>query len=606
MRRIIIGLTAALAVAAPSGAAPSDPVHAQRPSEVATAYVRREAMIAMRDGVRLHTILVMRGGLQHAPMVLVRTPSGAEREAAAAPGPLDRALLEDGYIRAWQDVRGRYGSEGDYITNRPLSGPLNRSAIDHATDAFDTLAWLTANTPESNGRVGVIGGSYAGFTALMASVSGHPALRATVAVNPMVDVWMGDDWFHHGAFRQIMWNVLPIISGRRGGPPANAMVDLTARMLEAGSAAGYLRRNGLDGFPAAQAFLAHPAYDAWWRGRALDRALAARPVRTPMLLVGGLFDEQDQYGAPAVFRALQPHDRAGRVHLLLGPWAHMGVFGDGSALGSLRFEGDTAAQARAAYIKPFLDACLKDRSPPIRLARVTTYATGPGGGWRNEAAIPAPTRALYLHGAGRLDFAPPGPGEPAKDTYLSDPARPVPVTAGPFLFTSKSDSWRTSLVADQRFAATRPDVRSYMTAPLDEPVHVFGRPAVELFAATSGTDSDFVVKLIDVHPDGVQQPLAMDIFRGRYRHRLDHPVPMAPGRTEAFRFALPMADHIVARGHRLMVQVQSSWFPVYDRNPQTFVENIMTARPEDYRVATQTLVHTTTQPSAVWLPIARD
>lgn len=404
---------------------------------------------------------------------------------------------------------------------------------------------------------------------------------------------------------------------RQGAAPAGGGVDLYARMLELGSAGGFMRAYGLDTFPMAQRFVAHAAYDGFWQGQALDKVLAQRPILTPMLLVGGLYDEQDQYGAPAVFRALAPLDRGRNVHLLLGPWSHMGVFGDGAALGVHRFDEDTAARARRDIIKPFLDAHLKTGRRPADLARITSY--GLNGGWTRAEAIPEATTPLYLRAGGRLDSAPPAAGEPARDDYVSDPAKPVPVIARPFFCGSRTDGWKTSLVADQRFAAQRPDVVTYVTEPLQKSMRIFGRPQVELYAASTGTDADFVVKLVDVYPDqmddldlaGYQAPIAMDIFRGRYRDGFDTPTPLTPGRTEGYRFALPMADHVVAKGHRIMIQVQSSWFPVYDRNPQTFVPqtfvaDIFNAPPEAYRKVTQSIVHTPAHPSAVRLPMAAE
>jgi putative CocE/NonD family hydrolase len=623
-------LIAAVATSAFAQGAPpvdtlaSDLAPAYRPSTAEADYVRREAMIPMRDGVQLYTLILMKKGVTHGPILLERTPYGADASAthgssqhlAQLVPPADAPYVEDGYIRVWQDVRGRNRSEGVYVTNRPLSGPLNPTGIDHATDAYDTLEWLVHNVPETNGNVGVIGGSYDGFTTLMAALSGHPALKAVVPINPMVDVWMGDDWFHNGAFRQITLGVLPIVMGgkSRGAPVATGSVDLYARMLETGSAGDYIRRYGLDIFPAAQRFIAHPAYDAWWQGQALDKLMAGRPISVPMLLVAGMYDEQDLYGAPAVFRALYPQDKDHKVSLLLGPWSHMGVDADGSRLGAVRFDEDTAASARRDVIKPFLDAHLKDGAAPAPLPAVISYATGDGGGWRRAAAIPDATTPLYLHSGARLSLAPPSAGEPPHDDYVSDPAKPVGVIARPFLFAGASDSWKTSLIADQRVAGQRPDVLSYLTEPLDKPVHVFGQAQAELFAATSGTDSDFVVKLIDVYPDeladpdmaGYQLPVAMEIFRGRYLKGFDKPAPLTPGKAEAYHFALPMADHVFAKGHRIMVQVQSSWFPVYDRNPQTFVPNIFNARPADYRRATQSVLHDRTHPSAVRLPVVVD
>ncbi len=619
---LALGLAGAAVAAPPADTLKSDIAPGYRPVSAQADYVRREAMIPMRDGVKLYAVILMKKGVAHAPILLERTPYGADGNISSSSQSLARIVsaadapyLEDGYIRVWQDIRGRGRSEGVYVTNRPLSGPLNPTGIDHATDAYDTIDWLVKNLPESNGKVGVIGGSYDGFTALMATLSGHPALVAAAPINPMVDVWTGDDWYHNGAFRQISLNILPIVMAGpgRGGPPPTGMVDLYALMLETGSAGDYMRRFGLDLIPASGRFSEHQGFDAWWREQALDRLLAARPIRVPMLLVGGMYDEQDLYGAPAVFRALHPRDTTGKVSLLLGPWSHMGVNGDGSRLGAVAFPEDTAATARRDVIKPFLDARLKDDAAPFDPPAVISYATG-ADRWRRGAAPPTATTPLYLHAGGRLSFEAPSAGEAAKDDYVSDPAKPVPVIARPFYFSGRSDSWRTSLIADQRFASQRPDVLTYMTEPLAAPVHIFGQPQVELFAATTGTDSDFVVKLIDASPPemadpdmgGYQLPVGMEIFRGRYLKALDKAAPLTPGKTEAYRFALPMADHVFAKGHRIMVQVQSSWFPVYDRNPQTFVPSIFDARPQDYRKATQSVFHDTERASAVRLPVLQD
>ncbi|MBS0331467.1 MAG: CocE/NonD family hydrolase, partial [Proteobacteria bacterium] len=337
---------AAQAAPAPSDTLASDFPPAAQPRPLPADFTVREAMIPMRDGVKLYTLIVMRQGLTGAPILLERTPYGADAQLASRSGRLDQQVgafyapyADDGYILVWQDVRGKNRSEGTYVTNRPLSGPLNRTGLDHATDTYDTLDWLVKNLPETNGRVGVVGGSYDGFTALMATLSDHPALKAAVAINPMVDVWKGDDWFHNGAFRPITLNVLPIVmSGKTPGRPATAPgVDLYGEMLRLGSTGDFLRRYGLDAYPLVRRFVSHPAYDDLWRGQALDKLLAARPIKVPLLLVAGQYDEQDGYGAPAVFRALHPLDRDHRVSLLLGPWNHMGVEGDGTGFGPVRW-----------------------------------------------------------------------------------------------------------------------------------------------------------------------------------------------------------------------------------------------------------------------------
>lgn len=628
MRLVVISLALALGFVQAAGAAPpadtlaSDIAPDYRPALAEADYVRREAMVPMRDGVRLYTVILMKKGAAHAPILLERTPYGADgniagnsQSLARIVSAMDAPYLEDGYIRVWQDIRGRGRSGGVYVTNRPLAGPLNPTGIDHATDTYDTIDWLVHNLPEANGKVGVIGGSYAGFTTLMATLSGHPALRAAVPINPMVDVWTGDDWYHNGAFRQITLNVLPILMAGQGRatPPPTGMVDLYSLFLETGSSGDYMRRYGLADFAAAKRFVAHEGFDAWWREQALDQQLAKRPIQVPMLLVAGMYDEQDLYGAPAVFRALHALDHDHKVSLLLGPWSHMGVEGDGSRLGTVVFPEDTAQTARRDIIKPFLDARLKDAAAPFDPPPVISYATG-ADRWRRSEAVPVANTPLYLRAGGVLSFDAPGGKEAAKDDFVSDPAKPVPVIARPFYFTSRSDSWKTSLIADQRVAGERPDVLVYVTGPLVTATHVFGQPLVELFAATTGTDSDFVVKLIDVSPremadpdmGGYQRPVGMEIFRGRYLKALDKASPLTPGKVEAYRFTLPMTDHVFQPGHRIMVQVQSSWFPVYDRNPQTFVPSIFEAKPADYRKATQSVFHAPGRASAVRLPIAQD
>ncbi len=610
--------TALPAAPAPVDTLPSDfPPAAQAAAPIAD-FVAREAMVRMRDGVKLYTLIVMRTGVRDAPILLERTPYGADVQLAARRGRLDQQVgpfyapyVDDGYILVWQDVRGKNRSEGTYVTNRPLSGPLNPTGLDHATDAYDTIDWLVKNVPQSNGRVGALGGSYNGFTTLMATLGGHPALKAAVAINPMVDVWKGDDWFHNGAFRPITLNVLPIVmSGRTPGRPAMPGVDLYSAFLAAGSSGDLMRRYGLDAYPFARRLLAHPAYDAWWRGQALDAALAERPIRTPLLLVAGQYDEQDGYGAPAVFAALHPLDHDHRVSLLLGPWSHMGVEGDGTGFGPVRWGEDTAATARRTVIKPFLDGLLKTGGTAEPMPAVISYPSG-GAHWRRSADIPRASTPLYLTADARLSFDPPAADGPDGDHYVADPRTPVPASAQPFLF-GHDGPWPGVLAEDQRFAARRPDVLTYASAPLAEPLHLFGHPAAELFAAATGSDADLVVKLIDVFPDderdpklrGFQLPVSMEIFRARYRDSPAAAKPLTPGEPFRAAFDMPLADHVFQRGHRLMVQVQSSWFPLYDRNPQSFVANLFEARPQDYRTAELTVFHTPGRASLLRLPIA--
>jgi len=590
-----------------------------KPPSEGSDYLLRQVMIPMRDGVRLRALIAMRKGVNRAPILLERTPYGADSMAFRASGEhlaarvslMNGPFVEDGYILVWEDIRGRSKSEGTFLLNRPLSGPLNPTGIDEDTDAYDTVDWLTKNVTESNKRVGIIGGSYDGANALSAALNAHPALKAVVAINPMVDVWKGDDWYHYGAFRQITLSVLPILlSGKELGTAVpSRWLDLYSAYLESGSAGDVMRRYGLDRFAPARKFIEHPSYDQWWRAQALDTLLGTTTGSAiPTLLVAGMWDEQDQYGAPAAFEALRARDARYPVSLLIGPWTHMGVYADGSRTGPLRFIEDTAAAARRDVVKPFLDSQLKEDGPPKHLAPIVSFSTG-SERWHDADALAVPSKALYLHEHAGLSFEAPTAGTDGADEYVSDPAHPVGMISSPFTF---AHAWAASLVADQRFASQRPDVLSYHTPALTDAVHIFGHPQVDLFAATTGTDSDWVVKLIDVYPDetsdqdmgGFQLAVSADIFRGRYVHGLDQVYCWSPGRAEEIRYPLPLVDHTFLPGHRIMVQIQSSWFPVYDRNPQTCVPNIFNAKASDYIATRQTVFRESSRASKVVLPIA--
>jgi uncharacterized protein len=598
-------------------------------------HVRREVMIPMRDGVKLHTVILVPRGAKGAPILLTRTPYDADKltshVASAHLGPnlygYDNAtevIVEGGYIRVIQDVRGKHGSEGDYVMNRPLRGPLNTTAVDHATDTWDTIDWLVKNVPESNGRVGILGISYDGFLPLMALVNPHPALKVSVPMNPMVDGWMGDDWFHNGAFRQVGAGYIHDQEASRKSETKwwSSHFDDYDTFMAAGSAGELGRRHGLEQVGFWRKLLEHPAYDAFWREQAVDRVLAAQPLKVPVMLVHSLWDQEDIYGAIAVYKAIKPKDTGNdKVFLVLGPWHHGQEIREGSALGAIRFGSDTALTFRREILRPFLDQYLKDGAPKADVASVTAFETGTNT-WRRLPAWPAgcangcsvkPT-PLYLASGGKVDFAAPKPGETAFDEYVSDPARPVPFQPRPILQSSFDDgkSWREWLVSDQREASGRPDVAVFVSDVLTAPVKISGQPVVNLVASTSGTDSDWVVKVIDVYPDevaaqpamgGYQLMVSADIFRGRYRESLETAKPIPSGEPLPYRFALPTANHVFLPGHRLMVQVQSSWFPLYDRNPQTFVPNIFWAKPGDYRKAVQRIYHAPGQASFIEMPL---
>jgi uncharacterized protein len=627
-------LILALGVVAAAVGAQTPPMEPDIPGtfavpEAAADYTKREVMIPMRDGVKLHAVIVVPKGAKGAPIILTRTPYNASHRAAAAVSPHllsalppgDTVLAGEGYIRVFEDIRGKYGSEGEYVMTRPLHGPLNDTPIDHSTDAYDTIDWLVKNVPESNGKVGMIGSSYEGFTVLMALVNPHPALKVAIPMNPMVDGWKGDDWFHNGAFRQANFDYLYGQTTARGEGKQipRGVYDDYQLFLESGSAGDFAHRFGIDPLPFWKKLSEHPAYDDYWKYQALDQILAAQPLTVPRLYVASLYDQEDMYGALHTYAATEPKDTANdRNFLVLGPWRHSGVNYDGTTLGPLKFEGDTALQFRRDVMQPFLDQYLKDGAPRANTPPVLAFETGTNV-WQHlerwplscESGCPSTPQRLYLQSGSALGFTPPAKSANAYDEYVSDPAKPVPYQPRPVRFQN-GPAWQRWLLNDQRFVADRTDVLTYVTPVLTAPVHIAGAPVVNLFASTSGTDSDWVVKLIDVYPDevpadppmgGYQLPIGMDIFRGRYRTSLAHPSPIPSGKVQLYRFELPSANHVFLPGHRIMVQVQSSWFPLYDRNPQTYVDNIFFAKPGDYRKATQRVFRGGDAASFIALPV---
>jgi putative CocE/NonD family hydrolase len=467
--------------------------------------------------------------------------------------------------------------------------------------------------PEANGKVGVIGSSYPGFTTLMALFNPHPALKAAVAQSPMVDGWMGDDWFHNGAFRTFGFDyVLSQTVKDGGGAVPKGTGDEYTSYLSAVSSAGFARRWGIDHLPAVRKMIEHPSYDTFWQEQAVDKLLAARPLTVPSLVMLGQWDQEDSYGGPAVYRAVKAAQPDAPITLAIGPWRHSGANGIGAELGPLPFEGDTALHFRLEWIKPFFDCRLKTQAPPCKaMPAAVTYATGTNR-WETDATWPAGSeRPMYLSGGFALSWN--RPNTEGSNTYVSDPAQPVPFIPRPVQMNG--DAWRTWLVRDQRFTEGRPDVLSYTGPVLDRSIHIKGAPRVELHAATSGRDSDFVVKLIDVYPEeqstrpemaGYRLGIGIEIFRGRYVHGFSTPGPLQSGKTYRFGWSLPHVNHVFLPGHRIMVQVQSSLFPLYDRNPQSWVTSIFEAEPGDYVKATQTVHWGGAEASAVWLPVVSE
>jgi len=627
MKKLV--LLAAVAVIAFPVVAQQAPVGGDVPAKYSVPrdnhdYDKREVMLPMRDGTKLYTVIVVPKGARNAPIVLTRTPYNAAGRANRMDSPkmlstlplADEIFVKDGYIRVYQDIRGKYGSEGDYVVTKPVIGPLNASGNDHVTDAYDTIDWLvnTANLPESNGKVGMIGSSYEGFTVVMALLKPHPALKVAAPESPMIDGWMGDDWFHYGAFRlaNIAW-----LGGQTGfkgagkAPPTGGYDDYDN--FREGSAGDWAKKAGYDALPYWQRMQAHPAYDGFWEGQALDKLVAANPSNIPTLWEQGLWDQEDMYGAIIAWEALKAKGKMGNNHLVMGPWRHSQINREGRELGPFKWNGDTAAQFREEMVLPFFNQHLKD-GPAVTLPAATIYNTGENR-WDRFATWPlacesgcaAPLKPIYLQAGGALGWTKGGAGG---DSYVSDPAKPVPHLPRPVNFGD--GRWGDWLVHDQRFADGRPDVMTYQTDVLTAPVRVSGAPIADLLAKTTGTDGDFVVKVIDVYPaevatdpkmGGYQLAISQDIFRGRYRDSFSKPSAIPANTTQRYKFRLPTVNHVFQPGHRIMVQVQSTQFPLYDRNPQKYVPNIFLAKPGDYQKATVTLQRGGAAASAVWLPV---
>jgi putative CocE/NonD family hydrolase len=595
------------------------------PPTAAQDYVKREVMIPMRDGTKLYTVIVYPKGVANAPIVLTRTPYNAKGRANRSDSssilatlPLaDEMFVKAGYIRVYQDIRGKYGSEGEYVVTRPVIGPLNPTKVDHVTDAYDTIDWLVnkANLPESNGRVGMIGSSYEGFTVAMALLAPHPALKVAAPESPMIDGWMGDDWFHYGAFRlaNIAW--LGSQTGYKGAgkaPPTGGYDDYE-NFREVGSAGDWAKKSGYDQLPYWQRMVSHPAYDGFWQGQALDKLLAANPSNVPTIWEQGLWDQEDMYGAITAWEALKAKGKLGNNHLVMGPWRHSQINREGRSLGPFQWNGDTAQQFREDMLLPYFNQYLKDGAPAALPAAVI-YNTGENH-WDKFATWPlacetgctSPLKPIYLQEGGALGF---GKAAAGGDSYVSDPSKPVPHLPRPVNFGD--GRWGDWLVSDQRGVDGRPDVMTYTTEALTTPVRVSGAPIADIFAKTTGTDGDFVVKVIDVYPaenatdpkmGGYELPISLDIFRGRYRQSFAKPTAIPAGKVQEYKFRLPTVNHVFQPGHKIMIQVQSSLFPLYDRNPQTFVPNIFLAKKADYKPATVTIVRGGASASAVWLPV---
>jgi uncharacterized protein len=592
-------------------------LQAQAPA--AEAWNVREVMIAARDGVRLHTrVYVPKAAQQPLPFILLRTPYGVDDAGGDLFGPL-KELADEGYIFVFQDIRGRYKSEGTFVMMRPARAPGDATAIDEGTDAYDSIEWLLKNVQPNNGRVGMLGVSYDGWTTAMATLEPHPALKAVSPQASPADMWMGDDFHHNGAFRLSYGFEYAAMmeTSKENTNFAFDRYDTYQWYLALGPLSNvnalYLRGR----IPTWNDYVAHPDYDAFWRRQAVASSIG--DVKVPTLSVAGWWDQEDFYGPVRIYDALERFDSKKHVnYLVVGPWNHGGWnAADGQKLGEIDFGSPTSKYFREHVQAPWFAWWLKDKGK-LAQPEALTFEGGTNQ-WRHWAAWPprqeTTDRDLYFRADGRLSFeAPTSPGDDQFDSYISDPAHPVPYRNRPIqpTYFPGGSGWYTWLLEDQRFVEDRPDVLSWETPPLETDVTVAGEIVADLCASTSGTDGDWVVKLIDVYPEqhpaawklaGWELMVANEVFRGRYLESFERPAPLVANRVTPVRFSLHTQDYCFRKGHRIMVQVQSSWFPLIDRNPQTFVPNIFEAQASDFRAATERIYRTAACPSHVTLPV---
>ncbi|GDX87783.1 glutaryl-7-ACA acylase [Gemmatimonadota bacterium] len=578
-------------------------LYAQAVAAPDTNYTYTRVMVGARDGVKLNTVFfVPKRATGPLPILFVRTPYGV-------PGPNyspTRGYAElhaDGYIFAMQDIRGKYESEGTFVMQRPprsVDGP--RGAIDESTDAYDSIEWLTKNIPVNNGRVGMMGVSYPGWTAAMGMLDPHPALKAVSPQASPSDMWIGDDFHHNGAFRlSYGFEYAYMVENAKGGSQFQFNTyDTYEWYLKLGPLSNiqknYLKDKHL---PTWDDFQAHPNYDAFWQQQAMKSYLTR--VNVPTLNVAGWWDQEDFYGPLMIYRELEKHDVQSKNFLVVGPWRHGGWRGGpGDKLGNISFGSATGEYFRKNVEAPFFAYYLKDKGS-LAQPEATLFESGGGGGkWRTFDSWPpkdAVTKSLYFHPSGLLSFDPPTAAGVAHDSYVSDPAHPVPYRHRPIepTYYPKGSGWGAWLMEDQRFVNDRPDVLTYQTAVLTEDVVLAGDVTAKLFVSTTGQDADFVVKLIDVYPEnfepdyklsGWELMVSNDVFRARFRNSGEKPEPMVPGRVTPLTIDLHTQSYRFGKGHRIMVQVQSSWFPIIDRNPQTWVPNIFEAKDSDFKAQT--------------------
>ena len=583
-------------------------------------------MIPMRDGTRLYTVIFSPVGATHAlPVLLQRTPYGANGSSLPEDSTLDvqtfgsnfSILLKEGYFLVFQDIRGKYKSEGKMEIHQPLIHATQKGAIDESTDTWDTVDWLMKNLKGNSGKAGLFGISYGGWLALVGAVDPHPALKASSEQACMADLFLGDDFHHNGAFRLsygMEYSYEIEFDKTTDSDFPFPQFDLYDWYLKLGPLKNVNDKYFHNKIPTWNNFVQHPNYDAFWQKNSTLNYVSHAQI--PQLHVGGYYDQEDLNGPQLMYRHMEKDDKNNFNHLVLGPWNHgQWARGKGDSLGKISFESATSYWFQALQ-KKWFDFYLKGIGDG-HFEEAYCFQTG-SNQWKTYTAWPpkqAELRKLYAGADNTASFNKPAANK-GSVSYISDPAKPVPYRAQPIEATyGTASKWYAWQVEDQRFVYSRPDVISFSMDKLTDNITVAGEVTAHLFASTSGTDADWIVKLIDVYPDvdttsltmsGYQLPVAMEVFRGRFRKSFSSPAPLTPGKPEEFVIGLHDINHSFKKGHHIMIQIQSTWFPVIDRNPQKYVANIFEANETDFIKATQTIYCNNQYATYIELPVIKE
>ena len=586
-------------------------------SQTEDKYNRREVMITMRDGVKLHTVIFTpKNQTEALPFLIERTPYGVNDYPSPEKNGYVKDMADDGYIFVYQDIRGRYLSEGKFEMQRFTRNKKDATAIDESTDTYDTIDWLLKNVANNNGKAGMYGISYDGWTTVMGAIDPHPALVAVSEQATPADMFLGDDFHHNGAFRLsygFEYAFMEEATKTDSLFPFDKY-DTYEWYLKLGPLSNVNKKYFFNKLPSWNDFVNHPNYDTFWQKQSLAYRLDSPRVYT--MNVAGWWDQEDFYGPQKAYEVWEKKDGHHKNYIVIGPWNHGGwAGGPGKKLGNINFDSSTGETFRKNIQARWFSYYLKGKGEG-NFAEAITFQTG-SNTWKTYDNWPpkeAVKKNIYFREDGKLSFEKPASNNTDSfDSYISDPAHPVPYRTRPVEETySPGSRWYTWLTEDQRFVHNRPDVLSWETETLEEDVTVTGTITAKLFAATTGSDADWIVKLIDVYPEkypddpkmgGYQFTVANDVFRGRFRNSFEKPEPITPNKVEEYTIDLHSLNHVFKKGHKIMVQVQSTWFPIIDRNPQKYVPNIFEAKESDFQKATQKIYRSAMYPSYIELSV---